>query len=161
MKNQLAKNGELDHVPFTNSSNHEFRATKGQGLHYKSFTHSFRVREYLDRQELNYLPNTPAAVDRLIKKQKRGERVDLGKLNSALNKTLLPVLHQKTYFKSVSTLFTEIPTKSHSIEISTPNEEGEEAEERRNTKPSDCVNRRENARDALVKCNMLRDTLRG
>ena len=67
----MAKNGELDNVPFTNTSNHQFRDSKGQGWHYKSFTRHFRVREYLDRQELNYLPNTPALVNRMLKKEKK------------------------------------------------------------------------------------------
>ena len=35
-----------------------------------------------------------------------GEKVNLFALNKTIHKTLLPVLHAKTYFKSVSTLFT-------------------------------------------------------
>lgn len=74
-----------------------------------------RIKEYLDRQELNYLPNAAEKSDKLLKKQRRGEKVDLQKLNTSLNKNLLPMLHHKTYFKSLSTLFTEIPAKTEMV----------------------------------------------
>jgi hypothetical protein len=69
------------------------------------------------------------------------------------------MLHAKTYFKSVSTLFTEVPSGQRG---ETAAEEGtEEAEERRLIKPNDHLSRKENSREALLKCNMLAYKLRG
>ena len=42
----------------------------------------------------------------------KGEKVNMTLLNKSINKTLLPVLHAKTYFKSVNTLYTEIPQQN-------------------------------------------------
>lgn len=102
----MKSNSELDHIPFNNSSNHQFREAKGKGLKYKPLTQSMRVKEFLDRQELNYLPNSLSKPDKLLKKIAKGEHVEIDALNRSINKTLLPVLHAKTYFKSVSTLYT-------------------------------------------------------
>ena len=93
----------------------------------------------------------------------KGEKVNLTLLNKSINKTLLPVLHAKTYFKSVNTLFTEIPQQSAKNEPMYVTEEvgGEEGEgERRSAKPKDHMSRKENSKEALIKCNMLKSTLR-
>lgn len=67
--------------------------------------------------------------------------LDLSSLNTTLNKSLLPVLHAKTYFKSVSTLFTEVPAAGQRGEV-VAEEGAEEVEERLNSNPKDHLSRK-------------------
>ena len=92
-------------MPFCNTAGHKFREFSGTGLKYKPMTQTLRVKEFLDRQELNYLPNSTVKQDKLLKKALKGEKVNLMILNKSISKNMLPTLHSKTYFKSVSTLF--------------------------------------------------------
>lgn len=127
-------------MPFNNTFSHQFRETKGKGLRYKPYTNGFRLREYLDRQELNYLPNS-ALKEKGLARQLNSQPLDLSSLNTTLNKSLLPVLHAKTYFKSVSTLFTEVPAAGQRGEV-VAEEGAEEVEERRNSNPKDHLSRK-------------------
>lgn len=58
------------------------------------------------------------------------------------------MLHSKTYFKSVSTLFAEIPQPGQKVEsLHLTEEANEDAEgEKRVTKPKDHMSRKENSR---------------
>lgn len=93
---------------------------------------------------MNYLPNFIPKKDKLVKKALRGERVDVTALNRSINKTLLPMLHSKTYFKSVSSIYTEIPAANRSENMGTADEGGEEVEQdpRRTVKPKDHLSRK-------------------
>jgi hypothetical protein len=149
----------LDNVPFNNTFHHNFRDLSGKGLKYKPLNHSMRVREFLDKQELNYLPNSAHKPDKIVQKALKGEQVDISVLTKTVNKSLLPTLHSKTYFKSVSTLFTEIPTPLNRSDHSSVGEEGADESEpdprSRAAKPKDHLSRKENSREVLIKCNML------
>ena len=96
-------------MPFTSASNHQFRdyPSTGKGLKFKPYTQNLRIKEYLDSQKLNYLPNSPSVSkqEKIIKKAIKDSNIDIKVLNKSLHKSLLPVLHAKTYFKSVATLF--------------------------------------------------------
>jgi hypothetical protein len=109
MQHSRHRNSELDIVPFNSTATHNFREFHGKGLKYKPMTQCLRLKDFFDRQNLNYLPNSTPKQDKLTKKVLAGEKINIGALNKTINKNLLPVLHAKTYFKSVSTLFTEIP----------------------------------------------------
>ncbi|MCB0369733.1 MAG: hypothetical protein KDD45_09915 [Bdellovibrionales bacterium] len=52
-----------------------------------------------------------------MKKALKGEAINHSLLSRSLHKTFLPGLHAKTYFKSVSTLFTEIPNPARKKEL--------------------------------------------
>lgn len=65
----MRKNSELDHIPFRNTFSHKFRESdhNNSAMKYKPLNHNFRIKEYIDSQRLNYLPNSPnQKVDRLI-----------------------------------------------------------------------------------------------
>lgn len=68
----MKQNSELDCRPFNNTATHQFRESKGKGLKYKPLTESLRVKDYLDRQELNYLPNSSIKEDKLTRKAMTG-----------------------------------------------------------------------------------------
>lgn len=75
-------------------------------MKYKPINHNFRIKEFLDSQSLNYLPNNLSkAVDKSIKRARSKESFDIENVNKTINKSLLPLLHNKTYFKSVATLY--------------------------------------------------------
>jgi len=75
-------------------------------MRYKPLNHNFRIKEYLDRETLNYLPNeNNRKVDKVIKRARSKDSSDVDSINKSLNKSLLPMLHNKTYFKSVATLY--------------------------------------------------------
>jgi hypothetical protein len=75
-------------------------------MKYKPVNHNFRIKEFLDHQSLNYLPNTNnQKVDRLIHQSEPRNKGEMDKINKTITKSLLPLLHAKTYFKSVETLF--------------------------------------------------------
>lgn len=79
-------------------------------MRYKPLNHNFRIKEYLDRGTLNYLPNeNNRKVDKVIKRARSKDASDVDSINKSLNKSLLPMLHNKTYFKSVATLYSELP----------------------------------------------------
>jgi hypothetical protein len=79
-------------------------------MKYKPINHNFRIKEYLDNQSLNYLPNSSnQKLDRIVHRSEVKNSADRESLNKTINKSLLPFLHSKTYFKSVETLFAELP----------------------------------------------------
>lgn len=79
-------------------------------MKFKPATHNLRLKEYLDKQTLNYLPNSNnPKLDRLLHRTTPKTSAEKLNLNKTLNKSLLPLLHSKTYFKSVETLFAELP----------------------------------------------------
>jgi hypothetical protein len=79
-------------------------------MKYKPLTHNLRLKEYLDNQSLNYLPNTANhKLDRILQRTQPKTTSDRDGLNKTVTKSLLPLLHSKTYFKSVETLFAELP----------------------------------------------------
>ena len=147
-------------MPFNNTASHCFREQKGKGLKYKPSTQSLRIKEIMDKQEMNYLPNSSPKQDKLTRKAMAGDRSAMVTLNRTISKSLLPTLHAKTYFKSVSTLYNEIPGTQLKKEPLHLQEEGEETEERRSAKPKDHLSRKENSREVLVKCNMLSNVIR-
>jgi hypothetical protein len=79
-------------------------------MKYKPINHNLRLKEHLDQQNLNYLPNaTNYKLDRLIQRTIPRTTAERETLNKTVTKSLLPLLHSKTYFKSVETLFAELP----------------------------------------------------
>ena len=71
----MKSNSELDQVPFNNTFSHQFRESSDKGFKYKPFTQSLRLKEFLDKQSLNYLPNASQKPDKLVKKAIKGEHV--------------------------------------------------------------------------------------
>jgi hypothetical protein len=79
-------------------------------MKYKPLTHNLRLKECLDHQCLNYLPNSSNhKLDRILQRKQPKNLVERETLNRSVTKSLLPQLHSKTYFKSVETLFAELP----------------------------------------------------
>jgi DNA primase large subunit len=61
---------------------------------------------------MNYLPNYDnLKLDRLVNRAQAKKALGRESLaiTKTINKSLLPMLHNKTYFKSVTTLFAELP----------------------------------------------------
>jgi hypothetical protein len=81
-------------------------------MKYKPSIQSLRIKEYFDGKSLNYLPNWDnVKLDRIVNRAQAKKAIgkDCLALNKNINKSLLPMLHNKTYFKSVTTLFAELP----------------------------------------------------
>lgn len=81
-------------------------------MKYKPSIQSLRIKEYFDQHSMNYLPNHEnLKLDRLVNRTQAKKA--LGResmvITKTINKSLLPMLHNKTYFKSVTTLFAELP----------------------------------------------------
>ncbi len=163
MKETQKHNSELDHVPFHNTFSHRFRETDPQAkpMKYKPATNNLRLKEFLDHQDLNYLPNsTNHKLDRILQRKQHKSPAEKEVLNRSVAKSLLPVLHSKTYFKSVETLFAELPKQwpeaVYDMKMAAEESYEEEAELKREAKKSnDHLSRKENSREALLKCNML------
>lgn len=75
-------------------------------MKYKPANHNLRLKEYIDQQSLNYLPNASNhKLDRILQRTHPKTSADRDNINKTVAKSLLPLLHTKTYFKSVETLF--------------------------------------------------------
>lgn len=99
-------------MPFRNTFSHRFREIDPQArpMKYKPLTHNIRLKEYLDHQGLNYLPNNSNhKLDRILQRKQPKNLAEREAVNRSVTKSLLPLLHSKTYFKSVETLFAELP----------------------------------------------------
>jgi hypothetical protein len=56
-------------------------------MRYKPLNHNFRIKEYLDRETLNYLPNeNNRKVDKVIKRARSKDSSDVDSINKSLNK---------------------------------------------------------------------------
>ena len=114
MKQVREQNSIYDEVPFNNTFSHRFKEydSASKPMKYKPSIQSLRIKEYFDQQSLNYLPNYESVkLDRLVNRNQAKKVIgrDSLALAKTINKSLLPMLHNKTYFKSVTTLFAELP----------------------------------------------------
>ena len=77
---------------------------------------------------MNYLPNSSnKKTDKTLKKILKKDVIDFDTLNKKINKSLLPVLHNKTYFKSVQNLYSVLPeTTTHKKIVEKPSTTNEE-----------------------------------
>ena len=82
----------------------------------------------LNSQPLNYLPNSSnKKTDKTLKKILKKDVIDFDTLNKKINKSLLPVLQNKTYFKSVQNLYSVLPeTTTHKKIVEKPSTTNEE-----------------------------------
>jgi len=97
-----------DPVPFNNTFSHRFRDFKDESnlkpMRYKSINAGLRIKEELESSTLNYLPNLKnKRVDKLVKNHTISWK-DKGYAKQ-VNKSLLPMMHKKTYFQSLKSIF--------------------------------------------------------
>ena len=165
-------------MPFKNPSHHQFRELKSTSetktLKYTASTSALRIKEGLERETLNYLTtskSTNRKIDQIIKNQ--AKQLNNKTLSKIVNKSLLPNLHQKTHFHSIKTIYSESPCGF--LKMSTPgvglNGSGDkenlahevyedeteiEAKKEQEKGSNDYANRKENSKEALVKCGLLK-----
>ena len=73
-------------------------------MRYKSINAAIRIKEELESSTLNYLPNLRnKKVDKLLRNNTI-EWKDKGYVKQ-VNKSLLPMMHKKTYFQSLKSIF--------------------------------------------------------
>ena len=86
----MQRNSELDEIPFNNTFSHQFRDynKSEKSFKYKSFNHNLRIKQYLDSQPLNYLPNSSnKKTDKTLKKILKKDVIDFDTLNKKINKS--------------------------------------------------------------------------
>lgn len=124
-------------------------------MKYRAGNHHLRLKEQLDRQCLNYLPNSSSKkVESAIRQVLKKHPSNLAELNKTISKSLLPMLHNKTYFKSLATLSS--PLRPPHPRLPTHDDPDEPEPRKEVGKPSEQVSREENSRDALEKCGLAR-----
>ena len=79
-------------------------------MRYQPSSRTLRLQEHLERQTLNYLPNSPCSpVQKIVARAERKSPKAVEGLGGEVFRAMLPTLHQKTFFKSVHSLYTELP----------------------------------------------------
>ncbi len=77
-------------------------------MRYKSINAALRIKEELESKTLNYLPNLKnKKLDKLLKDTTISWK-DKGQTKQ-VNKSLLPMMHKKTYYQSLKSIFAESP----------------------------------------------------
>ena len=90
-------------VPFRNTFSHQFREDShcGKPMKYKAAHRTLRIKEILDRQELNYMPNSlNSSLSKAVDKAEKKSPKAVDKLNKQIYRGILPSLHEKSCFSS-------------------------------------------------------------
>ena len=88
-------------------------------MKYKAAHRTLRLKDLIDKQDLNYMPNSyNSSLNKTVERAEKKDPKAVDNLTKQIYRAILPSLHEKTFFKSVNSFYTEHSKRqfAHSFE---------------------------------------------